>query len=223
MYQTLPVKKTQEICGSVTPRCASLADLADTPTSSREPSALGPPPLITSFQWVSDYLSLASGSWTSRSLHSVRMHPRQQKFAEGEHPDAEHCRAVRCRDRPVHSWLCMRHLHRAASEPVAWQVFFVVGEQSQRQPPTAEAFVEDACYCTGRTPSTTPSTNKRRATCPLTRAHDPMRIVVHVGIRMLVLLSFEPTRPVSASPSIAGGGGVRLPGGCPSGSVPHGT
>ena len=46
-----------------------------------------------------------------------------------------------------------------------------------------------------------------------------MCIVVHVGIRMLVLLSFEPTRPVSASPSVAGGGGVRLPGGCPSGSV----
>ena len=54
-----------------------------------------------------------------------------------------------------------------------------------------------------------------------------LHLVQHAacGISMLALLSIKPTRRdrCRASPSIAGGGGVRLPGGCPSGSVPYGT
>ena len=76
------------VCGSHIPRCASPADLADTPTSSREPSALAPPPLITFFPWIFDYLFLASGTWTSRSQPSVRMHHWQKRFAESEHSGA---------------------------------------------------------------------------------------------------------------------------------------
>ena len=47
-----------------------------------------------------------------------------------------------------------------------------------------------------------------------------MRVCGACGMRCYLS---NPTRPVSASPSIAGGGGVQLPGGGPSGSAPYGA
>jgi len=51
-------------------------------------------------------------------------------------------------------------------------------------------------------------------------AHDHTRVCGACGMRCY---HSNPTRPVSASPSIAGGGGVQLPGGGPSGSAPYGA
>ena len=74
-------------------------------------------------------------------------------------------------------------LHGAASEPVAWQVFFGIAEQWRQQAPAAGCIDEDAARCSETTPSSTLPTTKGRAPSPPAHAHAPMRVCGACGMR----------------------------------------
>lgn len=86
------------------------------------------------------------------------MHPKQNKFAQGDDRLPKHCDAVRSNERLSIATAHTHHSHRVASEPVASQVFFGVDEQCVRWHAVAERVDENAARCTERTPSTLPST-----------------------------------------------------------------
>ena len=71
---------------------------------------------------------------------------------------AKQCGAVRRHDRVELIYPRMRHLLSVTSEPIAWQVRFHRRGASRRRLAVAERGDDESLQCSGRTPSTRPST-----------------------------------------------------------------
>ena len=104
--------------------------LADTLTDEGELSARAPLPFINLFPCVPPNLPHADGSCATDLNSAAFMGFHLRAVPAAVHPDAVQCGAVRCGECHQKTQTHLRHLHRVTSEPIAWQVFYVVIEQS---------------------------------------------------------------------------------------------
>ena len=155
----------------------------DTLTSLRGFFARAPQPLLNIFPYDAPILPLAVCSCAADPDATLAISFDLRAAPASVDQDAVQCGAVRCFERPEQICTQRRHLHRAASEPVAWQVFFGVSEQLRQQAPAAGCIDEDAARCSETTPSSTFSTTESRAPSPPAHAHDPMRVLGACGMR----------------------------------------